>query len=725
MEKKYEKLSVKDLAVMTNNRQLFKLQNLTTAISFPQNITYWEQVTCAGYNPQFRRLEAVVKVYQTTGYNGNLCSNGSLEYVRFFMDFHDGLGFQDMGSTTFKVADISNAPPGPQHPLSYLAYLFIDDTKYKKLLDCEKAVIPTLRAVLSWNSVPSPDANVLPHYGNRIDADIQLARKYRVFPWELAEITKLPVLTDYLHPDFELDLKPPQVYSAEAVQKANKAAGVPDHRTFYSALGSKINSTVDFSKAASTFSIKSLDKLGIDLSKFLEFFNGEGKEADVTFEELTCVGLNTATDSLGAVIHIKKDAGFNGNLCSNGSAEHVAFWADWNNNGIFDQYLGTVSLNVHDIKNIPAGGLYYNVLLPFDVSERLKTCDSPNIIRVRAVLSWESLPSTTDPNLLNTWGNFKDALVQLRPASNPGSGIHTIISYVGNVDRQFIHPTEHLYNYQAFAPNANNNRPWGGGVNIKGIIDRNAFAGVIKYRLRYKLGVYTVPPATSDTTFQPVAASVTNSLWNPFLSPSPFSNTQLADADGWFVYLIDAGNPVPANRVFSNDGNVLADWNASGLTDGTYTIHFEYTDELGNPVTGDLFSIIICNKGMAISPTANATVDLSKELDLVIDGGDCHSYTPGAPMINGHLRAVHPYFADWSLDLQPTSHTHGALPSPVSRSYSALGDTGDANGVWSLDTSLLDPCGYTVSIGAHTRVIYNSTNLPYYAPKAVGFAKIP
>jgi hypothetical protein len=143
---------------------------------------------------------------------------------------------------------------------------------------------------------------------------------------------------------------------------------------------------------------------------------------------------------------------------------------------------------------------------------------------------------------------------------------------------------------------------------------------------------------------------------------------------------------------------------------------------------------------MTISPTANAAVDTAFDLDLVIDGGDCHSYPPDAPMINGHLRAVHPYFADWSLDLQPTSHTNGAIPTspgavpvppvatpvPVTRNYSALGDTGDGNGTWSLDTSALDPCGYTVSIGAHTRVISNSsTDFPYYAPKAVGFAKLP
>jgi hypothetical protein len=136
---------------------------------------------------------------------------------------------------------------------------------------------------------------------------------------------------------------------------------------------------------------------------------------------------------------------------------------------------------------------------------------------------------------------------------------------------------------------------------------------------------------------------------------------------------------------------------------------------------------MVCNTGMSVSPTANTVIDFTKDLDLVIDGGDCHSYTPASPGIMGHLRAVHPYFASWSLELQPTSHTNGALPVPVSRSHSAIGDNGDTNAPWTLDTTPLDPCGYTVSLHARSRVILNSSPgyFPYYGPKAVGFAKLP
>jgi hypothetical protein len=133
--------------------------------------------------------------------------------------------------------------------------------------------------------------------------------------------------------------------------------------------------------------------------------------------------------------------------------------------------------------------------------------------------------------------------------------------------------------------------------------------------------------------------------------------------------------------------------------------------------------MIINNKPMTVSPAANSSVDINFDLDDVIDGGDCHSYDDANPTINGHIRAVHPYFASWSLVLEPASHTHGTAPVPGGRSYNALGDTGDGNATWTLNTAPLDPCGYTVSLLAYTRVILNSsTQFPQYGPKAVGFA---
>ena len=67
-----------------------------------------------------------------------------------------------------------------------------------------------------------------------------------------------------------------------------------------------------------------------------------------SYEDLACVGLNTPLDRLEAVIHIKKNGGYSGGICTNGSIEWVRFYVDLHDNGIWhDAGLGWV--RVHDI----------------------------------------------------------------------------------------------------------------------------------------------------------------------------------------------------------------------------------------------------------------------------------------------------------------------------------------------------------------------------------------
>ena len=59
------------------------------------NHTAWEELTCVGYNPQTAKLEAVVLIKRPTGYSGGLCTTGSPEHVRFWIDW--GSGFEHVG----------------------------------------------------------------------------------------------------------------------------------------------------------------------------------------------------------------------------------------------------------------------------------------------------------------------------------------------------------------------------------------------------------------------------------------------------------------------------------------------------------------------------------------------------------------------------------------------------------------------------------------------------
>src|SRR5262245_13842137 len=94
------------LELEATRKQLLGLQ-LAGSDALPKldlaGITDWEELGCVGYQPQLRRLEAVVQIKRSTGYQGGLCTAGSPEYVRFFVDWHDGAGFQDVGLTSFRA----------------------------------------------------------------------------------------------------------------------------------------------------------------------------------------------------------------------------------------------------------------------------------------------------------------------------------------------------------------------------------------------------------------------------------------------------------------------------------------------------------------------------------------------------------------------------------------------------------------------------------------------
>jgi hypothetical protein len=170
-----EKLSAKDVDVFLQSRKMLLVNsafNPQFQLPFSGNV-FWEELTCVGYNPTISRLEAVVNIKQQTGYSGDLCSTGSTEYVRFFIDWHNMGIWQNLGTASFKAHDISDAPPGPQHPVNYMVYLKLNDKQHRRL--CSQPVLPKIRAVLSWN-VPSSPVN--PHapvgFGNAIEARIQL-----------------------------------------------------------------------------------------------------------------------------------------------------------------------------------------------------------------------------------------------------------------------------------------------------------------------------------------------------------------------------------------------------------------------------------------------------------------------------------------------------------------------------------------------------------------------
>jgi hypothetical protein len=126
--------------------------------------TTFEELTCAGYNPQNRTLEGVIKVKQSNGFSGGLCTAGSLEYVSFFA-FVSG-AWQSLGTATVRVYDLTSATAA--NPISYAVFRISNVAE----MPCSDLTGIPLRAILSWQTEPTgPD--FIPTWGNVVNTHIQ------------------------------------------------------------------------------------------------------------------------------------------------------------------------------------------------------------------------------------------------------------------------------------------------------------------------------------------------------------------------------------------------------------------------------------------------------------------------------------------------------------------------------------------------------------------------
>jgi hypothetical protein len=126
--------------------------------------TTFEQLTCAGYNPQTRALEGVIQVKLSSGYSGGLCTAGSTEFVSFYAFF--GGTWHSLGTAQVQVHDLAAASPAK--PVSYAVFRVANLTSVK----CENLEGVPLRAILSWETPPTgPD--YVPYWGNVVNTHVQ------------------------------------------------------------------------------------------------------------------------------------------------------------------------------------------------------------------------------------------------------------------------------------------------------------------------------------------------------------------------------------------------------------------------------------------------------------------------------------------------------------------------------------------------------------------------
>lgn len=132
------------------------------------------------------------------------------------------------------------------------------------------------------------------------------------------------------------------------------------------------------------------------------------------YEELGCVGYQPQTNRLEAVVYVNQVSGYGGALCGRGTQEYVRFYASWNNGATWSD-LGLAAITVWDIPNGHEGRkrLEYAVSRRHDFQRRI--CLHPQVVRVRAILSWAVAPPAGQPNWAPVWGNHHDTSILVEP----------------------------------------------------------------------------------------------------------------------------------------------------------------------------------------------------------------------------------------------------------------------------------------------------------------------
>jgi hypothetical protein len=665
------------------------------------NTTY-ETLHCVGYHQDRDLLEATVHLNRPSGYNGSLCQAGSTEYVRFYIDY--GHGWLDLGISSFNAHDIPNSLDCAKQatkPLVYVVSLTVDP----KRAICKTPVLPLVRAILSWETPPPANTpNWPPVWGNVLDRHVQIKPRrpyikdiYDDISATLGKAVKVPPLFEEVQlvpiplPDPAPDALPLETLvklyggaSEKGARATDAKFTVEPHRFALPHLQSAL-AAGGIDQNGIVANIATWQKLGLDWQAALAAL--DQTKADVSFEELLCLGLDYNREWLVATVEIKKPSGYSGSLCDPGSYEYVAFWVDWNDTCDWT-YAGTVAVNVHDFVPMAKGGLHYAAILPVDLSAVRQPCENPKVARVRAVLSWSVPPSTTNPDELKYWGNRLDAHVQLKPGKpigEPGAVIRALGGIpIENIDTAGdglttmfgAIPAKFWYNdAPADAWGLNRDCPFGGSVLVHG----QWFLGY-KYRIRAR---QVSNPSNVVTLLTPF--NITR--WTPGYDTQAPDSTNPADPGyGFFTY---------ANPALYMENSTLGVWSTS--TDDLWEVQLD--------IANSMYAILDSTPWYRIQLDNTAP-----GVDIHIDnGGDCNGFDK-TDTIDGHFVARDLYFGGFSLGTLPNTV---AIPSnQPSTAWTASNQTPVAPGAaWELNLHspiAMKPCGYVVQLVAYDRAIIGS-----------------
>ena len=588
-------------------------------ISIFANDTSYEQLLCIGFNPSLNLLSATIEIKLPDGFNGGLCTNGSFEYVRFWVSY-DGSTWTGIGyvtANTHDIADSFDCQKNSTKPLFYtLSTQFTPPGWF-----CMTPLLPKIRATLSWNELPPDVPSWSPVWGNTIETHIQAQPGVITPDIYTTGIDTLPTRHECG--------KSHGSSGETSMWLLSAGRGVRDGLSFLGArmgLIGKRDLEVKVEKGRS-------DLAQVD----------EQSAQTSNWEEITCLGLDWAANSLIATVHVKQPNGYGSPPCVGLRSEYVSFWADFNNSCQWT-FLGTSRFWIHDYTtSFPSGGLSYTAVMPIDVRSFSAPCNQTKIGRVRAALAFNQIPPT--PPAVAARGNILEAHVHLQPYIKPTNPIQPDIRYIGNVDVQNIDPASGTTLTGLDVPVAFSGfaDAWLVGT---GLARDCAFGGKIYIRgdpiVGYSYRVMVRPYISATDTSPGVAVNAPITYDDP-LVPSGTA-TIYPKPDGWFQYL--------SNQ--QNYENTIAVWTPAH--DGLWQVRVELGDPNYNSlnVYSNWYLVMVNN----LQPTAN-TVHVS----LSNTGGSlCGNWTVG-DNVTGifDVNSLSRYFGVYSFGLLPG----GFDPNPI------------------------------------------------------------
>jgi len=682
------------------------------------NNTSYEELKCVGFNPETQYLEAVVHIKRTSGYGGDICTPGTPEFVRFFLSYDDGATWEGQGLTSFTAYDV----PGTK-PLEYSVRLWIDPDKWF----CRFENLPKLRAILSWNHNPTPDdPDFTPVWGNRLETHIQIGAVHKLKIPDFVKHYKIDLtpVAELLDEEQELVAKPPKPPGPPELAPLYMKNDVQPHRLLFNQiiLALKKPGQADALYAPAVQDV--LKKYKLDLSDVIKTL--KSTDGDTGFEELNCLGMyHSATDWLTATIKIKRRCGYNGGLCTPGSKEYVAFWVDWGD-GTGWNHITTGMVTVHDLANLPAGGVEYTVSVPVNTLPHRQPCTSgPKTAKVRAILSWQDIP--TGPNFVPTWGNREETLVLLKPGPAVIAEDNKMyVDSVGNMAVCDIDQSTGLATGTGQIAHFNAvQSPFGETVRITGFIINppNAMANPAQ-TLKYRVSIRRLNDSgTAITGWQPLTNDfdIYITEQNGVSSPKQYKHKQQVDGDDFYTYWEQAYTNQWRQVVMDK----IASWETLSLAAGLLEIKVEVKLPNGTilppgtiscPDGSTRSTVIVRLDQRPPSASINITGYTYEGADFPAAG--CDNFLKGC-IIKGKYSTFDPeeHWGKLTIHVEPQDKAHY---TPVTI-IPATSDTTGETGTWTLDTKNMEPCGYVVYLRTWDRTIVDSGYIGWWNRDTVGF----